>query len=216
METPKKPRQSRSLTISNIYSKKYNTFQLNGLWGVTMGDIERCGIILIYGREKHGKSTIALRLADELSRHERVLYVSAEEGAGMAFGAAMKRAGLQAGNRRIHITEYITIDELRDRLSKRKGQRVVVVDNLTIYDKELTKSEFVRLRNDYPNHLFIFVAHESKNHPTTAAGTLAIRLATVIIHVVGLTAFVSGRVPGGTIMIDERTANLYHGADVAN
>ena len=60
----------------------------------------------------------------------------------------------------------------------------------------------------------VLLAHMEKNEPYTATAKLAKKLAKIIIRVDGLTAFVSGRCPGGIITINEQTAQLYHGSKI--
>jgi len=62
----------------------------------------------------------------------------------------------------------------------------------------------------------IFLAHEEKREPYTATAKLCKKLAKIIVHIEGLTAFISGRCPGGTITINEQTAMLYHGSQILN
>lgn len=201
---------SRALTIRNLYEKKFSTFDFTGIWRQIFGTPTKSGIWLIYGKEKNGKTWGTLLIAAYLSFFCRVLYVSAEEGADKEFQEACKRAKIDVGNN-ILIIEYEPIEELYKRLKSRKAPKVVVLDNLTIYNEELKATGIKRLKQDFPDTLFICVAHEERNKPYTAAATMASKLAKVIIRVQGLSLIVGGRVPGGTLNIDEEKAQLYHG-----
>jgi adenosyl cobinamide kinase/adenosyl cobinamide phosphate guanylyltransferase len=202
---------SRSLTVRNIYDKKHKTFAFDGVWHDVLGNMATRGIILIYGREKNGKTWFALQLANMLSQYERVLYISAEEGVEKEFAESMRRAGIETGNRSIGFDEYVPLDELDERLQKRKSQRVVVVDNLTIYNDEFKNGNFRKFVKTHEDKLLIFIAHEERGEPYTSSAKIASKLAKAIVRVQGLACFVGGRVPGGRLMIDERTARLYHG-----
>tara|TARA_R110002051_G_scaffold297564_2_gene363940 strand:+ start:11996 stop:12637 length:642 start_codon:yes stop_codon:yes gene_type:complete len=205
---------ARTLNLKNLYAKKFKTFAFTGIWKQVIGLPEACGIWIIYGIEKNGKTWFCLILAQYLSQFERVLYVSAEEGTGKDFVAACKRAKLDPNNNNLQFAEYINVEELEVKLKKRAAPKVVFIDNITVYQDELKYGKLRKLKDAYPKVLFVYVAHEDENKkamPYTATAKLAKKLAKVIVHVQGLACFVSGRVPGGALMIDQEKAMLYHG-----
>jgi hypothetical protein len=153
-------------------------------------------------------------LADYLSKRKKVLYISAEEGTNMDFVDACKRAKLSDKNANLKFNEYMCIDELKEKLKSRKSADVIFIDNTTVYADEMKASDFNVLIREFPNKLFIFLAHEEKKEPYTALAKRCKKFAKVIVHVVGLAAHVSGRVPGGTISIDENKAALYWGTTI--
>jgi hypothetical protein len=206
---------TRTLSIKNIYQKRFRTMPFAGDWAIVFGEPEHCGLWLIWGAEKNGKTWFALKLAGYLSTFEQVLYVSAEEGTGKAFVDTCRRAGLGAEHKRLHFSEYIAIPELEEKIGKRKSARIIFVDNCTIYADELKKSELLDFVGRNPDKLFIFVAHEERNEPYTATARLIRKLAKVIVKVEGLSCMVSGRVPGGILTIDEHRSRLYWGNEIA-
>lgn len=205
---------SKAVTVRNLYSKKFRTMPFTGIWREVFGTPTLGGIWLIYGKEKNGKTWGALLLADYLSAFERVLYVSAEQGLDMEFQDACKRAKIEATNKRLHFIEYEPIEDLRERLSKRRAPRIVVLDNLTIYNEEMKAKGVKDLAQDYPNTTFILIAHEERNEPYTASANMASKLAKVIIRTQGLRMIVGGRVAGGILDIDEEKAMLFHGQNI--
>jgi len=207
---------SRSLSIKNLYAKKFQQFEFDGLYKTAMGNPESNGIWIIWGREKNGKTWWALKLANYLSKQTKVLYISAEEGTGLDFVAACKRAGLSSNNNDLKFDEYLSIGELNEKLKSRKSAKVVFIDNCTIYADELRAGALRDLIKQYPDKLFVFVAHEEKREPYTALAKLAKKLAKVIMHVQGLATHISGRCPGGIISIDETKAALYWGSEIIN
>lgn len=207
---------SRALTIRNIFDKKFKTFEFDGVWNDVFSDLETSGIVLVYGVDKNGKTWFSLMFAKMLSHIEKVLYVSAEEGARKAFVDNCRRAGITPANRSLLIEEYIPIDELSEKLSKRKSARIVFIDNMTIYNDELKNGVFRQLLKKHSDKLFVFIAHEERGEPYTATAKLCRKLADVIVHVKGLACFVSGRVPGGTLTINEEKATLFHGQSITN
>ncbi len=189
---------------------EFRKYELSGIWGEIFGSPEPNGMWLIWGKEKHGKTTLALMLADYLSTITRVLFVSAEEGIGPNFKNACNRAGLSADSK-LAIKPYITLEELEVELEKKRGPKVVVLDNMTIYQEDLKYNRLNTLTKKYGNVLFIWMAHEEDNKPYTSAARTCARLAKIKIRVQGLAAFVEGRCPGGNIVIDDEKAQVYWG-----
>lgn len=203
---------NKAFSVSNIYAKKHDTFPFKGIYKDVFGEPSTNGIWLIYGKEKNGKTWGTLLLSDYISQFTNHLhYISAEEGTDLEFKRALKRAKIDDTNKKIRFTEYESIEDLYKRLKKQRAPKVVVLDNLTIYNDELKAAGIKRLKQDFPNTLFICVAHEERNKPYTAAATMASKLAKVLIRVQGLQLNVFGRVPGGILNIDENKAILYHG-----
>src|SRR5690606_3502429 len=163
---------------------------------------------------KNGKTWGTLLLVGYLSSFTRVWYISAEEGLDLEFQAAVVRAKIDPKTRNIHFSEYVSIEEIKDRLKARKAPKVVVIDNLSMYKGELTSEGVKQLKLEFPKTHFIMVAHEERGEPYTAAAVMAKKLAKVIIRAQGLALHVGGRVPGGTLTIDEEKAMLYHGTNI--
>lgn len=202
---------TRSLSTNNIYSKKFKTFDFDGIWKIIFGSPERSGFWIIWGAEKHGKTWMALILSDYLSHFENVLYISGEEGISKEFIDACKRANIDQTNSRIKWQEYLSIDELEEKLSKRKCPRIIVLDNISVYSDELSKKKLREIQLKYDDKLFIFLAHEDRGEPYTAPARFAKKMAKIIMYVEGLRVVVSGRAPGGQFNIDEQKSKLYHG-----
>lgn len=203
----------KSLNLKNLYAKKFKTFPFTGIWKAVMGIPESCGIWIIYGTEKNGKTWFCLKLAEYLSTFAKVLYISAEEGTGKDFIEACQRAKLDANNNKLGFEEYMTNAELREKLSKRGSARIVFIDNITVWQDEIKYGKMRQLKDDFPKVLFVYVAHEDKNEPFSATAKLAKKLAKIIVRVKGLACFVSGRCPQGVLTIDEDKAMLYHGME---
>lgn len=205
---------SRLLTVKNVYDIKHEIFTLSEPWSTVLGEVDKNGLWLIWGAEKNGKTWLALQLANYLSTIQQVLYISAEEGVGFAFVESCKRAKIESKNKMLKISEYLTIDELREKLDKRRSADIIFIDNITVYNDELKNGQLRKLLNDYSTKLFIFLAHEDRGDPYTATAKLARRLAKVIIHVKGLACVFSGRIPGGVLTINEEKAKLFYNNNI--
>lgn len=202
----------RFKTIKNVLEKQYQSLPLDGVYADTLGAPEANGLWLIYGAEKHGKTTFSLILADYLSRFKKTAYVMAEQGFDKDFQDVLKRLSIDTQNAQLLFEEYVPIAELDSSLKKRKQPDIIFLDNITVYADELKNGILRKLIQDHHNKLFVLLAHEEKGEPYTATGKLAKKLAKRIIHIEGMAATVEGRSEGGKIIIDEEKAQLYWGS----
>lgn len=209
---------ARALTIRNLYDKVYSYLPLSNEWKAIGEDTEDSGLWLIYGKEKNGKTTFALKLANYLSSIGKVLYVSAEEGITTNITRTCQRIGISETNKTLHIIEYLSVIELKEKLSKRKSANIIFIDNTTEYRYEMKNSDVSDLLKSFPNKLFIFLAHEGgkeKGEPDIALAKFCKKKAKRVFHVVGLTAQVLGRTETAIISVNSETAALCHG-DIVN
>ncbi len=206
----------KALSIKNVLEKKYNTFQFEGQWRKIMGQPERSGFWITYGKEKNGKTFFNLKLAEYLSQFEKVLYISAEEGMAKTFQKSIKRADLDPGCR-VKFDEYIPLEEIEHKMRMRNGYKIIIIDNTTIYQKELLQGKPVELLKKYGRtRLIIWISHEDRKEPDLAVAQKIKKLASVIFRVQGMTCFVSGRVPGGKLALNIEQSQLYHGTEIMN
>jgi hypothetical protein len=202
---------TRTMSLKKLYQKTFTTFAFVGAWLATMATPETSGIWMIWGAEKNGKTWFALKLAEYLATFTKVLYISGEEGLGYDFLEAIKRAKVDVNNAQLRFCEYTPIAELAELLAKRNAPKVVVIDNITCYADELKGNTLRKLTAKHPDVLFIYLAHEENKVPYTAVAKLCRKYARIIMHIQGLQASVSGRCPGGTLVVDENQAQIYWG-----
>lgn len=190
---------------------KHETFDLEDEWAEVMGQPEKNGAWLIWGNEKNGKTAFALKLALYLSTKEKVHYISAEEGLGSGFVQACLAAGVTAGSSSLHFVDYETVEEVNSRLTKRNAAKIVFIDNITFYLDELKNGGLRNLLLGNPKVLFVFLAHEERGEPYTATAKLCKRLAKLIFYVQTDICKVTGRCPGGEIVVRQQLASLLNG-----
>lgn len=204
----------KRVRVCDVYKKGFKMYEFEGIYKEVLGTPSKGGIWILYGKDKNGKSWSALTLANYMRQFERVLYVSAEEGLDKPFIDAMKRAKIPANASNLKVTEYVPLEDLYVVLKKQRSAKFIVLDNMTVYDSELKKKQMLELKNAFPDKTFLIVAHEERNEPYTSGAMMAYKLAKIIMRVKGLTLFVSGRCPGGHLVIDEERAMLHHGTDI--
>lgn len=204
----------RSLTIKNLLDKKpgKKVQFTNEALKRAIGPATLRGCWLIYGAEKNGKTWMALKIAKELAKYERVVYISAEEGTEDSFTAAVIRAGLTASDK-MDVEEYMSIEQIIEKYKWPKAKNVIFIDNLTIYSDEIKPKKLKKdLIDALPNKLIILIAHEDRGEASPAVARMAKKMAKVVIHVRGLKASITSRfTPGGEIIIDEEKSALFWG-----
>jgi hypothetical protein len=206
---------ARAISVKTLFNKTYNEFEFTGVWGNVLGNPEKGKEWLIYGDEKNGKTLFALKLAEYISQFENVLYISAEEGTGKSFQEnAKNRAKIDFKKAKIKFLEYEPLDEVEAILSKRQSPKVVFFDNMTAYKDEFVNGRYKKLTTKFPTITMVFIAHEDRGEPYTAAAKLCKKLARIIFRVEGMVANITGSCPGGQIIIDEQTAQLIYGSQI--
>jgi len=197
------------LSAQNLFTMKQETFEFEPEWQEIFGTPDTTGAWLIQGKEKNGKTQTALIIAKLLSQYKRILYVSGEEGFAPSFINVVERSGIIEAHK-IGFLPYTSIEDLHVTLKKRNAPKVVFLDNLTVYSEEFKRDGFDKFYNQYKDtKLIVFLTHEERNEPATAAGRRAKKFAKVLIHVTGLVANIGGRCPGGKLIINEERADKY-------
>jgi predicted ATP-dependent serine protease len=191
------------LSPQNLYAMKHVTFQFSGPWGELLGNPPKNGAWIIFGKDKHGKTSFTLSLIKYLSEFEKVLYVSAEEGTDPLFIDSVKRSKINSSNR-VGFLPYISIENPNEKLSNRKAHKVIVLDNMTIYSDEFKGNGITEFMKKNADKLIVFLSHEDRKEPSLASGRLVKKLAKIVVRVEGLTATIGGRCPGGMVTINKR------------
>lgn len=204
----------RTYTIKNVLERKPKILPLDGVWKEMLGEPERSGKMwLIYGREKQGKTWFAMLLFQFLARSESVLYISAEEGLGKSIQDVILRANIDVANKKHKMKDKVPFEEIKAYLQKRYAPKIVIIDNVTVYQEDLRAKALDQLISENKDKLFIFVAHEERGEPYTAPAKRISKLADRIIRVEGLMATIGGRLDGKKYMIDTKKAMIIHGSE---
>lgn len=223
-------RKRRRKTVKNVKEYENAKFEdFKGIWKDVLGTPERHGFWLVYGREKHGKSWLNLMLAKMIHEYARTLYISAEEGFSEHFKGTMDRLSIDHNSSQLYFeNEKLTIRDIEDEfeyknkdgkvVQRRNAIEVVILDNLLVYLRIWKPSTIQSFFDKWSKKkLIIFVAHEDdKGDLVGAISKLVSQLAIVKFRVEGLNVNVSGRCPGGNIVINEERAALYHGQSIVN
>ena len=133
-----------------------------------------------------------MQLCKYLTRFRRVAYNSLEQGLSLSLQKAWERVGMEEVGTRIILLDKESLKDLTARLRKKQSPGIIVIDSVH-YWLGFKMSDYMKLRQQFPDKLFIFIAHERKGEPK---GSLAQNLrydADVKIRVEGYKAFTTTR-----------------------
>ncbi|PKQ69361.1 hypothetical protein BZG01_00035 [Labilibaculum manganireducens] len=195
MSTALKERK-RAVSVSEIYTKKFNVLPFDGAWLDSFGKPELTGTWLVWGPSGNGKTRFVLQLCKYLATLGRkVAYNSLEEGASLSMRNAFMDVGMEEVKRRIVLLDAEPIDQLIERLQKRKSPDVVAIDSVQYTG--MNYKDYKRLRAMFPNKMFILISHaDGKNPAGRVAGSIKYD-AFVKVRIEGYKAFPLSRYGGG-------------------
>jgi hypothetical protein len=200
----------RSYTVTDILNKRYKTFPFDGAWAEAFSQPERRGRWFIWGNSGNGKTSFVMQLCKKLSQYDTVLYVSLEEGASMTVQKNFTRYKMhECGNRFALVVE--SMEELKERLRKKKSPSIVVIDSLQY--TQMNYTDYIHLKEEFTSKLIILISHARGRLP---AGESAQRIqydADLKIWVEGYKAFSKGRYIGskGEFVVWKEGAEKYWG-----
>lgn len=206
---------SRAISNKNVLTAKFEVAEFDGEFLASFGKPELRGAWLIYGGSGCGKTTFVMQVCKYLTRFRRVAYNSLEQGLSLSLQKTWERVGMQEAGSRIILLHKEQLNELSIRLRKKQSPDVIVIDSIH-YLRRFNDSQYQKLRDEFPDKLFIFVSHEKGGLPK---GMMAQNIrydADIKIRVEGYKAFVTTRyeVPelgegGADFVIWEQGANKY-------
>ncbi len=186
----------RALSNKNVCDARFETAEFTGAWLDSFGRPELRGAWIIYGESGCGKTHFALMLMKYLARFvNRVAYDTLEQGLSLSFQNSWNDAEMQDVGASAIVLDKETIEDLRERLDKKRSPSIVIIDSITAL-VGFTRAVFTKLINDYPDKLFIFIAHEENGKPYPAVAQHVRKLSEVKIHVEGFKAFFTTRFKG--------------------
>lgn len=206
---------ARAISNKNVVSARFETAEFAGEYLASFGRPELRGSWIIYGGSGSGKTTFVMQLCKYLTQFRRVAYNSLEQGLSLSLQKAWERVEMETAGTRIILLVKESLQDLRLRLNKKQSPDIVVIDSVQ-YWHGLKWSDVTKLKDDYPNKLFIYVSHEQGGQPD---GKIARKIrydSDIKIRVEGYKAFVTTRyeVPelgegGADFVIWEDGANRY-------
>lgn len=186
----------RALTVNEVLNRKRNTFPFSGVWADAFGQPERTGVWFVWGNSGNGKSSFVMQLCKELCKYDRVVYDSLEEGDSMTMHQSLLRHGMGDVGRRFSLLDAEPMNELQERLSRRKSWNIAVIDSFQY--TQMSYRDYIRLKEAHRDKLLIFISHAAGRAPRGSAAQSVMYDATLKIWVEGFKAFSKGRFIGET------------------
>ncbi len=186
---------SRAVSISQLVNTKFKVLDFEGEYEALIGKPELKGSWLIWGDSANGKTRFTLRLAKYLTQFGRVAYNSLEEGNSFSMKNAMIQTGMEACGTKLILLDQESIEEMKDRLRKRRSPDIIIIDSLQYTG--LNYNEYKQLRNEFPNKLFIWISHADGKNPEGRVAKKVRYDAFVKIHVQGFVATAESRYAKG-------------------
>jgi len=190
----KKPKIKRAVSVDQLLKKKFIDMPFKGKWEKSFGIPERSGVWIIYGMSGNGKTNFALQLCKYLSLFGKVIYDTLEEGARKSFQIAVRRANMRSAARNFKILNREHLEFLKIRLRAHKSSHIIVIDSIQY--SGLKKSEYIELKEEFDDKLFIFISHAEGKNPKGALADFVRYDADVKIRIEGHKAFPTSRYGG--------------------
>ena len=199
-------KQIRAYNPREVSQKKYEVIKWDGQWRESFGRPAMNETWFISGASAQGKSSFVMQLAKKLCEYGKVLYVSAEEGIRQSFQRRLKMFEMNSVGRKLSIIEDPDINLLKERLSKPKSPRFIIIDSFQMAN--WTYQDAMELIETFNKKSFIFISQEYKSRPMGADAVRLRYAAGVKIRVSGFMALCSGREKetaggGGFVVWDE-------------
>lgn len=199
-------KQIRAYNPREVSQKKYEVIKWNGQWRESFGCPAMNETWFISGASAQGKSSFVMQLAKKLCEYGKTLYVSAEEGIRQSFQRRLKMFEMNSVGRKLSIIEDPDINLLKERLSKPKSPRFIIIDSFQMAN--WTYRDAMELIETFNKKSFIFISQEYKSRPMGADAVRLRYAAGVKIRVSGFMALCSGREKetaggGGFVVWDE-------------
>lgn len=147
----------RAYSPTEVQQMNIPSFPFEGKWEAAFGHPDRTGVWIIWGESGNGKSSFVMQLAKYLCQWCTVAYDSLEESTGLSFQNTLNRERMEEVNYKFKILDREPMDDLSERLLKRRSPDVVIIDSFQYTG--LTYAAYKTLKEKHRNKLLVFVSH---------------------------------------------------------
>ncbi len=191
---------ARAISNKNVLDTKCEFAEFEGPWLASFGKPELSGAWIIYGESGSGKTHFALMLVKYLTQFvNKVAYNTLEQGTGTkvrgSFQKAWKKCAMHEVGSKVVVLSREPIAELQERLRKRKSPEIIVIDSISALIG-FTRAVYAELMDEFPDKLFIFMAHEENKKPHPAIAQHVRKLSEIKMRVEGFKVFTTTRFQG--------------------
>lgn len=172
----------RAWSPTDIERAKFKELEFEGEWLEEIGKPEVTGSWVIMGPPKNGKTSFAMMVAKYMTTFGRVYYNSIEEGFSKTIQLAFKRVDMSSTKKKLILAQE-GFEQMYARLSRHKSPDIIIIDSLQFM--ELQFDEYKKLKEDFPNKIFIYISHVDGRKPDGKTAQRIWRDANVIARVEG-------------------------------
>ena len=204
----------RAISNRNVCDATFKVADFQGQWLASIGRPELRGAWTIFGESGSGKTHFALSLLKYLTGFvKRCAYNTLEQGLSKSFQTAWNDADMQSVGTKVIVYDKLPIEEMKEHLRRRKSPDVIVIDSISAL-VGFTRPAFAKLIEEFPDKLFIFIAHEENNKPHPAIAQHVRKMSEVKVRCVGYKASFTTRFKtpdggGEDLIIWQEGANEY-------
>jgi hypothetical protein len=185
----------RAVSTSQLLTKKFKLLPFTGEWEASFGKPELAGTWLIWGQSASGKTRFTLQICKYLAGFGcRMAYDSLEMGCKTTLQKAARETGLDEIGRSIIWVEE-PMEELAERLSRKKSPQVVIIDSVQYCG--MNYKDYVAFKSRFPHKLLIFISHADGKEPSSRTAKSIRYDSDIKIRIEGFRAFPTGRYGGG-------------------
>jgi hypothetical protein len=207
---------NRAVSVSELKNKKFKKLELSPKFKKCIGTPEANGVWFVWGNSGHGKSRFLMWLSKELTGHGKVAYNTLEEGARLSMQRNIIDAGMdeESVRKNFILLNREPIEELKIRLRKKKHPHFVFIDSFQYTG--LTKRQYIELKEEFTDVLFIFNSHAEGKEPLGNIAKFIRYDADVKIRVEGFKALPMSRHGGGEPYIIWEEGAAEYWMDITN
>ena len=166
-------RALRLINLSTFMDMKFNRVRFEGEWRNLIGDPVLTGIWMLWGQSSNGKTSAAIKLLRYLTKFEKCIYWSKEEGVSDTLQTAFNRENwMLSEKKKVFIPQtYWNIENLKELLRQPKSPKIVFMDSLQIFGKLYSSQFYYDLKEEFAHKkLFVYVSQAEGKEPKGSIG----------------------------------------------
>jgi GTPase SAR1 family protein len=187
-------RQKRAIGVADLINRNFETYEFEGEWMDSFGEVEKNFRMLIYGDSGNGKTEFVVKFAKYLSGFGKVYLNSFEQGLSKSLQAAFLRNNMMDVKGKLILGDKDSYEELRRRMGSRNSPKFCIIDSLDYM--KLSADQYIQLVEEYPHKSFIIICWSAGRHPKTQAGKDIEYMADIKVRVHEYKAFPRSRFGG--------------------
>jgi hypothetical protein len=160
-------RVKRAFGVNDLLNKNFSTYDFDGNWLESFGEVERNFRMLIYGDSGNGKTEFVVQFAKYLAEFGKVYLNSFEQGMSESLKKAFMRNDMHEVQGKLIIGDKDGYEDLYRRMGSRNSPKFCIIDSLDYM--ELTTEQYKELVDRFGHKSFIITAWAAGRRPKLQA-----------------------------------------------